>query len=85
VGYTHTMQVLHSDQRRRVTLPPPARPKDSWISETVRPDQILLTRVRRPLKSATKPQIIRQNGYSVGVLPRPIDPKAITRALEEFP
>ena len=50
VSYTHNMQVLHSDNRKRVTLPDPARPKDSWIPEVIGPNQIVLTRVEKPAR-----------------------------------
>jgi hypothetical protein len=79
------MQVLHSDERRRVTLPMPAKPMDSWVPEVVRPDQILLTRVKKPATQTAKARIIKRGGYSVGILRRRIDPKMIERALAEFP
>jgi len=78
------MQVLHSDERRRVTLPVPAKPMDSWVPEVVRPDQILLTRVKKPAPQA-RARIVKRGGYSVGILRRRVDPKAIERALAEFP
>lgn len=78
------MQVLHSDKRRRVTLPAPAAPEDSWISEVIRPDQILLTRIKAPAL-INKPRLVKHQGYTVGILPRPVDPQTIARALEEFP
>ena len=84
-GYTHIMQVLHSDERRRVTLPVPAKPLDSWVPEVLRPDQILLTRVKKPATQAARARIVKRGGYSVGILRRRIDPKAIGRALAEFP
>ena len=79
------MQVLHSDERRRVTLPVPAKPMDSWVPEVVRPDQILLTRVKKPATQTARVRIIKRGGYSVGILRRRIDPKTIERALAEFP
>jgi hypothetical protein len=79
------MQVLHSDERRRVTLPVPAKPLDSWVPEVVRPDQILLTRVKKPAPQTARARIVKRGGYSVGILRRRIDPKAVERALAEFP
>lgn len=66
-------------------MPVPAKPMDSWVPEVVRPDQILLTRVKKPAGQAAKARIVKRGGYSVGVLRRRIDPKAVERALAEFP
>ena len=60
VGYTHTLQVLHSDKRKRITLPDPARPRDSWIPEVVGPNQILLTRVEKPRRPRAR--LVRKRG-----------------------
>jgi hypothetical protein len=83
VGYTHNMQVLHSDNRRRVTLPEPARPKDSWIPEVVGHNQILLTRVEKP--SRPKAKLIRRGGLLLLSSKRPISWEETRKALDEFP
>jgi hypothetical protein len=77
------MQVLHSDKRRRVTLPKPAKPGDSWISEILPPNQILLTRVERPKKARAK--IVREGRLLVGVSERQITWEETRKALDEFP
>jgi len=82
-GYTHKMQVLHSDTRRRVTLPEPARPKDSWIPEVVGHNQILLTRVEEP--SRPRARLIRRGGLLLLSSKRPISWEETRKALDEFP
>ena len=83
VGYTHNMQVLHSDNRKRVTLPDPARPKDSWISEVIGPNQIVLTRVEKPARPRAK--LIRKNGHLLLSSKRPISWEETRKAMDEFP
>jgi hypothetical protein len=83
VGYTHGMQVLHSDKRKRVTLPPPARPQDSWIPEVIAPNQILLTRVEKPQRP--KPRLIRKGGMLLLSSGKPITWEQTRKALDEFP
>jgi hypothetical protein len=83
VGYTHIMQVLHSDNRRRITLPAPARPKDSWIPEVVGQNQILLTRVEKP--NRPKARLIRRGGLLLLSSKRPISWEETRKALDEFP
>ena len=83
MGYTHNMQVLHSDNRRRVTLPEPARPKDSWIPEVVGHNQILLTRVEKP--SRPRARLIRRGGLLLLSSKRPISWEETRKALDEFP
>ncbi len=82
-GYTHNMQVLHSDKRRRVTLPAPAKPGDSWISEVLRPNQILLTRVEST--EGARARLVREDGVLVGVSRRPITWEETRKAMDEFP
>jgi hypothetical protein len=77
------MQVLHSDKRKRVTLPSPARPGDSWISEVLPPNQILLTKVERP--ENRRARLVRENGVLVGLSRRPITWEETRKALDEFP
>jgi hypothetical protein len=83
VGYTHNMQVLHSDRRRRVTLPKPAEPGDSWISEIVHPNQILLTRVEK--RGRPRAKLTREGGLLVGVSKRQITWEETRKAMDEFP
>jgi len=81
VGYTHNMQVLHSDKRRRVTLPAPAQPGDSWISEAIPPNQILLTRVVKPAPARAK--LVREGRLVLGVSKREITWQETQKAIEE--
>jgi len=83
VGYTHNMQVLHSDHRRRVTLPEPARPKDSWIPEVIGSNQILLTRVEKPSRPRAK--LIRKDGLLLLTSKQPISWEETRKAMDEFP
>lgn len=83
VGYTHNMQVLHSDNRKRVTLPDPARPKDSWIPEVIGPNQIVLTRVEKPAWPRAK--LVRKNGLLLLSSKRPISWEETRKAMDEFP
>ena len=83
MGYTHNMQVLRSDKRRRVTLPEPAQPGESWISEFIQPNQILLTRVQRP--KTGRARLVRERGLLVGVSKRPISWEDTRKAMDEFP
>lgn len=83
VGYTHNMQVLHSDNRKRVTLPDPARPKDSWIPEVIGPNQIVLTRVEKPARPRAK--LVRKNGHLLLSSKRPISWEETRKAMDEFP
>ena len=81
VGYTHNMQVLHSDKRRRVTLPAPAQPGDSWISEAIPPNQILLTRVVKPAPARAK--LVREGRLVLGASKRDITWEETQKAIEE--
>ena len=83
MGYAHNMQVLHSDNRRRVTLPDLARPKDSWMPEVIGPNQILLTRVEKPARSRAK--LVRKNGLLLLSSKRPISWEETRKAMDEFP
>ena len=83
MGYTHIMQVLHSDDRRRVTLPSPARPGDSWIPEVIGPNQILLTRVEKPQRPKVK--LVRKGGLVLLSASRPITMEETRKAMDEFP
>lgn len=83
VGYTHNMRVLHSDNRRRVTLPEPAQPKDSWIPEVIGHDQILLTWVEKPSRPRTK--LVREGGLLLLSSERPISWEETRKAMNELP
>ena len=83
VGYTHNMQVLHTDNRKRVTLPAPARPKDSWIPEVIGPNQIVLTRVEKPARPRAK--LVRKSGQLLLSSKRPISWEETRKAMDEFP
>jgi hypothetical protein len=76
-------QVLHSDNRKRVTLPDPARPKDSWIPEVIGPNQIVLTRVEKPARPRAK--LVRKNGHLLLSSKRPISWEETRKAMDEFP
>ena len=83
VGYTHNMQVLHSDKRRRITFPVPAEPGDLWISEVVSPNQILLTKVEQPKPGKVK--LVSEDGVLVAVGKRQISWEETRKAIDEFP
>jgi len=68
------MKVLHSDQRGRVTLPSPAKPMDSWMPEVVGPDQILLTRVKKPESEWILFRSVKYGEYTVNSYCRPGPP-----------
>ena len=81
--YPHNMQVLHSDNRKRVTLPDPARPKDSWIPEVIGPNQIVLTRVEKPARPRAR--LVRKNGLLLLSSKRPISWEETRKVMDEFP
>ena len=83
VSYTHNMQVLHSDNRKRIKLPDPARPKDSWIPEVIGPNQIVLTRVEKPARPRAK--LVRKNGLLLLSSKHPISWEETRKAMDEFP
>jgi len=77
------MRVLHSDNRRRVTLPEAARPKDSWIPEVIGHNQILLTRAERPSRPRAK--LVRKEGLLLLSSKRPITWEETRKAMNELP
>jgi hypothetical protein len=73
-----------ADEKKSVTLPG-AKPGDRFDLQVISEGKILLT----PLASTqTQPAAVRvekKNGFTVGVLNQPIDEKALSEALNEFP
>ena len=82
VGYTHNMQVLHSDNRKRVTLPDLARPNDSWIPQVVGLNPILLTRIEKSTRPTAK--LIRKGALLLLSSKRPITWEDTRKAMIEF-
>jgi hypothetical protein len=73
-----------ADEKKSVTLPG-AKPGDRFDLQVISEGKILLT----PLASSpAHPAVVRiekKDGFTVGALDRPIDDKALSEALHEFP
>ena len=73
-----------ADEKKSVALPG-AKPGDRFDLQVISEGKILLT----PLtSSSTQPAAVRvekKDGFTVGILDRPIDEKALSEALNEFP
>jgi hypothetical protein len=73
-----------ADSSRRVILRP-AKPGERFDLRVERPGRYILTKLE-PLESRpAKVRLVKRNGYTVGVLDRPIDPEALKQALADFP
>ena len=72
------------DEKRRASLGPSFSPGDSFVRE-INGDKVTFTRVEPVRTPAAKVRMARAGGYTVGILDRPIDPRVIAQALEEFP
>ena len=73
-----------ADEKKSVTLPG-AEPGDRFDLQVISEGKILLTPLGAiPAQSATV-RIEKKAGFTVGVLDRPIDEKALSEALNEFP
>jgi hypothetical protein len=73
-----------ADGKNSITLPG-AKPGDRFDLRIIAEGKIILT----PLSSSTQPPVTvrveKKDGFTVGVLDRPIDEKALSEALGEFP
>ena len=72
-----------ADNKKRVTIRT-ARPGDRFDVQ-VAGDKIVLTRLAPVASHAPKVKIMRRGRYSVGVLDRPVDERAVRNALSDFP
>jgi phage FluMu protein gp41 len=72
-----------ADDKKRVTIRT-ARPGDRFDVQ-VSGDKIVLTRLEPAASRAAKVKIRRRGRYSVGVLERPVDERALRDALSDFP
>lgn len=83
VGDSHRMTVV-ADSKHRVTLRQ-AKPGERFDVSIVEPGKYVLTRLEPTQPRPARVRIVKRNGYSVGVLDRPIDPVALKEALADFP
>jgi phage FluMu protein gp41 len=72
-----------ADNKKRVTIRT-ARPGERFDVQ-VSGEKIILTRLALAQPQAAKVRIERRDGFSVGVLEKPIDEQAISNALSDFP
>lgn len=73
-----------ADERRCVELPT-ARPGDRFDLQFTDHGKIVLTLLDPKASVRANVSIEKREGYSVGILDRPIDEKALAEALNEFP
>ncbi len=73
-----------ADAKKRVVLPM-VKPGDRFDVQVAGEGQILITRLEPVPGGPVKVKVEKENGYTVGVLPRPIDMAALKEALDEFP
>jgi hypothetical protein len=79
-----TMTVI-ADKEKRVPLPA-ANPGDRFDLQVTGEGKYLLTRLdSRATDSPAKVKVEMRQGFSVGVLDRPIDEAALRDALSDFP
>jgi hypothetical protein len=83
VGESHYMTVV-ADNKHRVTLRQ-ARPGERFDVAIVEPGKYVLTRLEPARSRPARVRIEKRNGYTVGILDRPIDPVALKEALADFP
>jgi hypothetical protein len=81
-GDNPTMTVT-ADDKKRVVLPS-AKPGDRFEVQTLATG-FVLQRLEPAVAKAAKVTIEKRDGFSVGVLDRPIDENALREALDEFP
>ena len=73
-----------ADEKRRVSLPA-IQPGDTFQVQVAGDGKIVLTLIESLSQAPTKVHVEKHNGFSVGVLDRPIDEQALQQALEDFP
>lgn len=81
-GDSPTMTVT-ADDKKRVVLPS-AKPGDRFDVQTLA-SGFVLQRLEPAVAKTAKVTIEKRDGFSVGILDRPIDEKALREALDEFP
>jgi hypothetical protein len=79
-----TVDIVKSDDKQRVTLPG-GGPKRAF--QVVRPgeDTWILTRLVAAPAAPSKVRMVKEGGFTVGVLDQKIDLAAVHKALDEFP
>jgi hypothetical protein len=73
-----------ADSKHRVTLRR-AKPGDRFELAIPEPGKYVLTKLEPVPARPARVRIVKRDGYSVGVLGRPIDPEALKEALADFP
>ena len=73
-----------ADEKKSVTLPG-AKPGDRFDLQVINEGKILLTPLDTASARTAVVRIEKKEGFTVGVLDRPIDDKALSEALNEFP
>ena len=78
------MDIVKTDNKNRVTLPG-AGPKRAFQVERPGQDTWILTRLVPAVGTPSKVKIVKERGFTVGVLGRKINLAAVNKALDEFP
>jgi hypothetical protein len=73
-----------ADDRRCVILPT-AQPGESFNLQLIDGGKILLTPLESQPVPTAKVTVLKENGYTVGLLDRPINEQALKEALVAFP
>lgn len=74
-----------ADSKKRVTIRA-ANPGDRFDVQAAGEGRFVLTRLERGSSAPqAKVRIVKRGKYSVGVLDRPIDERALAAALRDFP
>ena len=74
--------IVTVDEERRVALPQPVKPGDTFDVEPSGPTSFILKRVEQ---SSPPVLLQRKDGYLVAVTPHTITQAVTRRALDEFP
>jgi hypothetical protein len=73
-----------ADTKKRVVLPK-ARPGDRFDVKTSSEGTFVLTLLQPNRSRQARVKLMKQRGYTVGVLDRPINEAALRETLAEFP
>jgi hypothetical protein len=73
-----------ADEKKSVTLPS-AKPGDRFDLQVISEGKILLTPLGSSSTQSVNVRIEKKDGFTVGILDRPIDEQALSEALNEFP
>jgi hypothetical protein len=76
--------IVTADARKCVFLPG-ARVGESFDLQIAADGKLVLTRLASVQPISATVTVENRNGFSVGVLDRPIDEQALAEALDEFP